>query len=159
MKKISLGTFDVDVELLENGNYNVRVGHAGNYGSYYENVTPHRIGDLLAEDIKCIAEGTSTAGFEETADAVKNVYYTFGSAKQFPYHHGEYVLVRALSFDDAHKTFRASFPDRVPNTLNCADYYSEEEFRSIPEFANHKCALTLISPKASVILDSMEVLA
>lgn len=155
MKKISLGTFDVDVELLESGNFNVWVGHAGNSGSYYENVTAHRIGDLLADDIKCVAEETSADGFEENDSVVKNFCYTFGSAKQFPYHRGEYVLVRALSFEDAHKTFRTAFPDKTPDTLNCADYYSEEEFRRIKVFEDDECVLTLISPQASILLNAI----
>lgn len=64
---------------------------------------------------------------------MSSYYYTFGSAPGFPYRDG-WVEVKADSWDEAHRKFRARFPDRHENTLNCAFFYDEEQWaRMDPE--------------------------
>lgn len=55
-------------------------------------------------------------------------YYTFGSASHFPYTLG-WVEVHAKDYLEAHKKFRAHFPDRTPRSLHCAGYYRKSEFK------------------------------
>ena len=55
------------------------------------------------------------------------IYYTFGTDPRYPYL-GGWVTVEAESLVKAHRIFRACFPDRTPGFLNCADYYTEDEF-------------------------------
>ncbi len=57
MIKIDLGTFTVDVQLQSNGKFDVYIAHEGSSGEHYEDVTADRIGELVADDIECIAEG------------------------------------------------------------------------------------------------------
>ncbi|MDL2327503.1 hypothetical protein LJC64_02430 [Ruminococcaceae bacterium OttesenSCG-928-A11] len=55
---------------------------------------------------------------------MQKYYYTFGSDERFPYQ-GGWVEVMATSFAEAHAKFRARFPDRHQNCLNCSDYYDQ----------------------------------
>ncbi len=57
MKMIDLGTFSVDVQLQEDGKFDVYIAHEGSSGEHYPDVTADRIGDLVADEIDCIAEG------------------------------------------------------------------------------------------------------
>lgn len=61
---VELGTFDVDIQLLEDGTFDAYISHAGSSGEHYEHVTADRIGALVADDIECIAEnyGNVAAG-------------------------------------------------------------------------------------------------
>lgn len=54
---IDMGTFSVDVKLQKNGKYDVYIAHEGSSGSHYTDVTADKIGELVAEDIECLAEG------------------------------------------------------------------------------------------------------
>lgn len=54
-------------------------------------------------------------------------FYTFGTDPQFPYCRG-WVEVHADSWEAAHEKFRARFPDRHENCLNCAFFYDEAVF-------------------------------
>ncbi len=54
---IDLGTFTIDVQLEENGKYDVYIAHEGSSGEHYTDVSADKIGELVAEDIECIAEG------------------------------------------------------------------------------------------------------
>jgi hypothetical protein len=56
MKSIEMGTFTVDVNYQENGKFDVYIAHEGNSGSHYTDVTADRIGELVAEEVECIAE-------------------------------------------------------------------------------------------------------
>lgn len=56
MANINLGTFTVDVEMMPNGNYDVYLAHEGSSGEHYTDVTADRIGELVADDIDCLAE-------------------------------------------------------------------------------------------------------
>ena len=53
---VNLGTFDVDVQLMSDGTFDVYISHEGSSGEHYKHVTADRIGQLLADDIECIAE-------------------------------------------------------------------------------------------------------
>ena len=61
------------------------------------------------------------------------VFFTFGSSEQFPYSRDEYVVAYAASRKRAIAKFRKKYQDVTPGILNCADYYSEDEFRPICE--------------------------
>jgi len=63
------------------------------------------------------------------------VFYTFGTAEHYP-HYGGWVEVEAASIEEAHETFRAHYPDRLPGILNCAFYYTDKEFQGTPMMAN-----------------------
>lgn len=52
----NLGTFSVDVEMQENGKFDVWIAHEGSSGSHYTDVDADRIGQLLADEVDCIAE-------------------------------------------------------------------------------------------------------
>ena len=54
-------------------------------------------------------------------------YFTFGSWKGFPFQN-TYVTVVANSEKEAIATFRSNYPDRTPDTVNCSDWYSQEEW-------------------------------
>ncbi len=56
MDNVNLGTFTVDVEMQENGKFDVYLAHEGSSGAHYTDVTADRIGELVAGDIECIAE-------------------------------------------------------------------------------------------------------
>lgn len=56
MAKINLGTFTVDVEIQENGKFDVYIAHEGSSGEHYMDVTADRIGELVTDDIECIVE-------------------------------------------------------------------------------------------------------
>lgn len=57
------------------------------------------------------------------------VYYTFGADRSFPFC-GGWVEVEAPSLQEAHRIFRAHYPDREPGVLNCSDYYTEAQFNN-----------------------------
>lgn len=64
-------------------------------------------------------------------------FYTFGSDSGFPFQNG-WVEVHASDWNEAHEKFRARFPDRHENTVNCSFFYSEEQWhRMDPEHAWH----------------------
>lgn len=56
------------------------------------------------------------------------VFYTYGSDERYPFY-GGWVEVEAYSMTQAHALYRAAYPDREPGILNCADYYTEGQFR------------------------------
>lgn len=60
---------------------------------------------------------------------IKNFYYTFGALPQYPYE-GGWVEVQAESLKKAHEMFRIKFPDVQKDVLNCADFYTEEQFKN-----------------------------
>ncbi len=59
---------------------------------------------------------------------VRPWYFTFGSDKQYPYPDA-YVVVMATSEADAVQRFRQKFPDRTNGCVNCAFWYSENEWK------------------------------
>ena len=57
----------------------------------------------------------------------QNYYFTFGSSKQFPFQNG-YIIVEANDIKQAIALFRAYYPDRNEQIVNCSDFYSEDEW-------------------------------
>lgn len=60
---------------------------------------------------------------------LQSFYFTFGSAKQFPYSEKQYVIVMAQDFREAARKYKRKYPN--PNgdkVLSCADYYSQKEW-------------------------------
>ncbi len=67
-------------------------------------------------------------GVEEFFDAPVNRYfYTFGSDPGFPFN-GGYVEVHAATLQKAHEKFRKKYPDRHKKCINCAFFYTEEQW-------------------------------
>ncbi len=56
----------------------------------------------------------------------KEVIFTFGSSKQFPFQLG-YVSIIAPTVKEAVDEFRRNYPDLNEGILNCSDYYYSEE--------------------------------
>lgn len=67
------------------------------------------------------------------------VYFTFGSWEQYPYQN-TYMVVEAETYNAAIATFRAKYPDVHKNTLRCADYYRESEWKERVEPQYYKDA-------------------
>lgn len=63
---------------------------------------------------------------------MKNFYFTFGSWEGFPYQHG-YLIAKADDLSNAIAKFREKYPDKHKNTVNCAFYYTEEEWQTVKE--------------------------
>lgn len=59
---------------------------------------------------------------------MRNFYFTFGTDKNQPFR-GGWVIVKARSMNDACEVFRRYFPDKIEDTYNCADIYSEKSFK------------------------------
>lgn len=57
---LKLGSFTVDVEVQENGLYDVWIAHEGSSGEHYKDVTSDRIGELVADEIECVKEGMTS---------------------------------------------------------------------------------------------------
>ena len=62
-------------------------------------------------------------------------YFTYGSDERFPFQYG-WTEIEAPSYALACAVFREYHPDRDPEEpcLNCVDVYTEEEFKSTPDF-------------------------
>lgn len=62
-------------------------------------------------------------------------YFTYGSDERFPFQYG-WTEIEAPSYDLACAVFREHHPDRDPeeHCLNCADVYTEDEFKDTPDF-------------------------
>ena len=59
---------------------------------------------------------------------MQKYYFTFGTDPKFPYQRG-WVEVEAHDKNQACNIFRAYFPDRTKNIINCAFVYSENEWK------------------------------
>ena len=55
-------------------------------------------------------------------------YFTFGSDPEFP-HQNTYLVVVANSLSEAVEKFRKKYPDRHSGCVNCAFFYTEEEWK------------------------------
>ena len=51
-----LGTFEVDVDIQDNGLLDIYISHSGSSGSHYTDVTPDEVGEHLADNIDDIME-------------------------------------------------------------------------------------------------------
>ena len=58
-----------------------------------------------------------------------NFYFTFGTAEQYPYTIGQYLIVKARDIREAAQKYKRKYPNPHDDTvLNCADYYGQEEW-------------------------------
>lgn len=58
---------------------------------------------------------------------LKSFYFTFGSAKQFPYSREQYVVVKAQDIREAARKYKRKYPNpHDDETINCADYYNQQ---------------------------------
>ena len=57
---------------------------------------------------------------------MERFYFTYGTSG-YPFC-GGWTVVKAESMEMACSLFRAHHPDKIPGLLNCADYYTEEQF-------------------------------
>ena len=71
MEKI--GNFEVDVELMEDGTFDVYLSHDGSSGEHYGQVSANRIGSLLADDIEAV--GAENRGITKLRNLFYNLYY------------------------------------------------------------------------------------
>ncbi len=75
MEKTRIGTFEADVELMEDGTFDVYLSHDGSSGEHYEHVSADRIGTLLANDIEAVAAENCGVASEELRHLIYNLYY------------------------------------------------------------------------------------
>ena len=59
-----------------------------------------------------------------------NMYFTYGSAEQFPYGRSDYVMVKGANSDDCIKAYRKIHPDVNEGLINCSDYYTEDRWEN-----------------------------
>jgi hypothetical protein len=58
-----------------------------------------------------------------------NFYFTFGTAEQYPYTIGQYLIVKARDIREAAQKYKRKYPNPHDDAvLNCADYYGQEEW-------------------------------
>jgi len=72
---------------------------------------------------------------------MKKYYFTFGSSENFPHRNG-WVVIHANSLAEAQQIFINHYPCRRAGVLNCAFYYTEDEWNEMqPEKTWHgyKC--------------------
>lgn len=55
-------------------------------------------------------------------------YFTFGTSSHFPYGIKDYVVIEAINEKSSLREFMNRFPGPHSDTLNCAFYYSEDEW-------------------------------
>lgn len=97
------------------------------------------------EELAASSKAMKAAGFMSfdeliaatEADGLQCFYYTFGSDPKFPYQNG-WVIVAAHDWEEAHEKFRAHFPDRHENTLNCAFFYDARQWQRMDPENNWK---------------------
>ncbi len=60
---------------------------------------------------------------------LKSFYFTFGTAEQYPYTIGQYLIVKARDIKKAAQKYKRKYPNPHDDAvLNCADYYGQEEW-------------------------------
>lgn len=58
-----------------------------------------------------------------------NFYFTFGTAPQYPYTTGQYLIAKARDIREAAQKYKRKYPNPHDDAvLNCADYYGQEEW-------------------------------
>lgn len=75
MENTKIGNFEVDVELMADGTFDVYLSHDGSSGEHYEHVSADRIGSLLADDIEAVAAENCGVASEELRHLIYNLYY------------------------------------------------------------------------------------
>lgn len=68
---------------------------------------------------------------------MKKFYFTFGSDERYPFPNS-YVIVHAANLADAIACFRKHIPDVITGVLNCAFYYTQEEWESTSMFVRRE---------------------
>lgn len=66
---------------------------------------------------------------------MKDFYFTYGSDKQYPFN-GGWTKITAPSINTALNLFTAVHPI-IDGCLNCADYYTEDEFKKTNMYRNN----------------------
>lgn len=62
---------------------------------------------------------------------LQNFYFTFGTAKKFPYTIGQYLIVKAQDIREAARKYKKKYPNPSGDEVfNCADYYTQEQWDS-----------------------------
>lgn len=59
---------------------------------------------------------------------MKKTYFSFGSDEKFPYQN-TYLIVVSNDLESAFNAFREKYPDIHPDCLNCAFYYTEDQWK------------------------------
>ena len=81
----------------------------------------------------------------------KKFYFTFGSSASFPFQNG-YIIVISNSLESAICLFRAFFPDRHRNIVNCSDFYPEDEWNErVSKFYEGRKPFAVISAEMKTI--------
>lgn len=56
-----------------------------------------------------------------------NFYFTFGTAEQYPYTTGQYLIAKARDIREAVQKYKRKYPNPHDDAvLNCADYYEQK---------------------------------
>ena len=63
----------------------------------------------------------------KTGKTHKKFYFTFGSDSRFPFPNA-YIIILAEDEKGAIRKFREKYPDRNEGTVNCAFWYTEEQW-------------------------------
>lgn len=77
--------------------------------------------------LDCIEDFAKQKIYEFADIEQKPFYFTFGSWEKYPYH-DTYLVVYAVDKHDAVEKYRKRFPDIHDNTVNCAAWYSWEQW-------------------------------
>ena len=63
---------------------------------------------------------------------MERLYFTFGSNPEHPYQRGQYIMVIGNTMKDCTNTFKKKYPNKAgSDSLNCADYYTEKNWKNI----------------------------
>lgn len=60
---------------------------------------------------------------------MEKYYFTFGSDIKYPYQNG-YIIVQADNLNQAIEKFRNKYPDRNKGVVNCAFWYSHQQWKN-----------------------------
>lgn len=107
------------------------------YGDEAPSLIVDLTGQVIADEVSDGFDSLEDAGWVKCEALNKRYFYTFGSDEKFPYQNG-WVEVHAAGWNEAHAKFRARFPDRSHNCLNCAFFYDEVKWHQMdPEHTWH----------------------
>lgn len=91
-----------------------------------------------------------------SAEELQRVYFTFGSADNYPYHNG-WVVIEAPSYDIAIEIFQKLYPNPISDFVNCAGIYKEDVFKTMLMYKNgnfgHFCHASYIVKGKEVLQD------
>lgn len=82
--------------------------------------------NYAAENLKIYKDAKEELGVEWH---LQSFYFTFGTAKQYPYTREQYLIVKAQDIREAARKYKKKYPNPYDNeVLNCADYYGQKEW-------------------------------